>query len=109
MANLTTQSAKRQANPITMSNADPSGDTWNNTGNEVLLVENGGTGAVTLTFITYATVDGLAVNDLQISVPAGETHLIGPFPTGVYNDANGQTMVNYTSATGVKVALLKLK
>lgn len=109
MATLTAQSPKRQANAISMVSADTNGDAWNNTGKEVLLVENTSAGTVTLTFVTYATVDGLAVDDLQISVPAGETHLIGPFPTEVYNDANGQAGVNYSSAAGVNVALLTLK
>lgn len=108
MAVLNVQQAKRAANSIAMTSADTGGDSWANSGAEALLVENAGTSSVTLTFTTYKTVDGLAVNDLQVVVPAGETHLVGPFPTDIYNDPDGNAQVSYSSATGVKVAVVKV-
>ena len=108
MAVLNVQQAKRSANPVTLAQADSAGDSWANTGAEALLVENTGTGSVTLTFTTYKQVDGLDVADLQVAVPAGETHLLGPFPTDVYNDPDGNAQVSYSSTSGVKVALVKV-
>ena len=108
MALLNAQQAKRAANPLTLSPADPAGDSWANTGAEALLVENTGTASVTITFSTYKQVDGLDVADLQVAVPAGETHLLGPFPTDVYNDPDGNAQVSYSSTSGVKVALVEV-
>ncbi len=108
MAVLNVQQAKRAANSIVMASADTNGDSWANTGSEALLVENASGAAVTLTFTTTATVDGLPVQDLQVVVPNGETHLLGPFPPSVYNDPDGNAQVSYSAATGVKVAVVKV-
>ena len=59
----------------------------------VIHVKNGGGVAVVVTFPTVPTVDGLAIPDRTISIPAGEERYIGPFPKGIYNqdDTAGDT------------------
>lgn len=108
MALLTALQSARAANPITFAAADAAGDSFANTGREALLVQNNDVGARTVTVVTQATVDGLAVADLQITVPAGELHLIGPFAKGVYDDVNGEVQITYNDATNVNVAVVRI-
>lgn len=86
----------RAAIPVTIStrdgvalpaetNGDPAnGHYVSNSGKTKLLARNSGAGARTVTFKFYKTVDGKAVADRVESIPAGETHIFGPFPTAEY-------------------------
>jgi len=89
--------------------ADVAGDKWVNTGTELVLVHNGGGSSITIT-LTYGlggSVDGSVLTPKTVAVPAGKTSLIGPFPTGLYNDANGQAGITYSSVTSVKTLVVR--
>ena len=45
---------------------------------------NGASTARTVTFRIYSTVDGQTVTSRTKAIPAGETHVFGPFPTADY-------------------------
>lgn len=45
--------------------------------------------ARTVTFITGGTQEGLAVADVAVSIPAASRRLIGPFPSGTFNQTSG--------------------
>jgi len=109
MAQLVIVNAQRQANAYTPTMADAAGDTFANTGAQLLLVEhtNQAGSAVTLTIATTLTIDGEAVNDKQIVIAPGEKHLLGPFPPNVYNDANGNVVLSYSSATDIDVTVIQ--
>jgi len=106
MAVLTKQTASRSANAITMAAAAAGGDKFDNTGSELVLIKNGSGSPVTLTITTPATMDGLAVTDRTVAIPAGEMHLLGPWPTKYYNDSNGQVSLGYSAETSVEVAII---
>lgn len=113
MAALTTLVAKRSGNGVSLAgvSAAGSGDTFVNTGNEVVVVKNGGGSPITVTVPIVATVDGQAVTDLTATVAAGATQLIGPFPPGIYNDtkvAGGNAALEYSGVTSVTVAVVKV-
>lgn len=113
MAALTVQTASRSANGQSLAGvaAAGGGDTFVNTGQEILVVKNGGGAGITVTITTPATVDGLAVADLTATIAAGETRSIGPFPPSIYNDTGvngGNVSVGYSSVTSVTVAVLKV-
>lgn len=108
MATLSVQQADRAANAVTLAAASAGGDEFVNTGKEALLIDNGGGSPITVTFATPVTVDGLAVDDLDIDVPDGEMHLLGPFPTGTYNDGDGKVQISYTDVTSVTVAAIRI-
>jgi hypothetical protein len=57
----------------------------NQDGKVVLHVKNGGGVAVTVTAVTPGTVDGMAVPDRTVSIPAGEDRFIGTFRRSIYN------------------------
>jgi hypothetical protein len=72
-------------------------------GNDGLLfleaVNTAGAPAV-ITIETPGNVSGLAVADLEITVPAGATRLIGPFPPATFSQGTGsQVYVNVAANT----------
>ena len=62
----------------------------------------------TVTLDIKSTVDGQAVTDPTVSVPASGERVIGPFPTSIYNNANGKAKITYSSEADLTVAVCKL-
>jgi hypothetical protein len=79
-----------------------------NDGRMFVDVVNGSASSINVTVQTPVTVDGLAVADLVVAVPAGESRKIGPFPPGYYNQTDGMVYVDYSAVTDVTVALMRL-
>lgn len=86
------------------------GDSFPNTGAELLIVDNGSGGSITVTIegpgednfgVTHATAF-----DAGGSVPAGAVRVFGPFRTKRFNDANGRVQVAYSAVTSVTVAVV---
>lgn len=67
----------------------------------VVHVKNGGGSAITAAILTAASVDGLSIADPIVTVPAGETRIIGPFPPGTYNQPDGTVHIDLSGVTGV--------
>ena len=92
--------------------ANVDGHMFPNAGDVVLHVRNGGAGPVDVTVVTPASVDGLAVTDLVVQVPAGGERFIGRFRPAVYNQPGGadagKVYVNYSGVTSVTVAALQV-
>jgi len=110
MAQLTPVKPKRAQNQLAGAAASAGGDTFVNTGKELLVVNhtNPGGASVTLTIATDATVDGEAIDDKTVTIPPGERHLIGPFPTSIYsNNANKTVALSYSDETDIEVAVVK--
>jgi len=84
------------------------GDEFPNTGNEILLVKNDDDAPHTVSIITPRLVDGLAVADRTVVIPAESERLIGPFPQGIYNDDNARTKLTYSDETGMSIAVLRV-
>jgi len=105
MATLTPVAPARAANQFAGQAAAAGGDDFVNDGKKVLVIENDDVDSMDLTITTTKTVDGEAVADKTITIPAGERHLIGPFPPEVYNDGDGKVALAYTDETSVTVAL----
>lgn len=108
MAILTVAAVSRAGVDAAGAAADVAGDSFPNTGAEFLLVKNGDAAPINVTLDIKATLDGAAVTDPVVAVAAGATMLIGPFPRGIYNDANGRVSVGYSAVTTVTVKALKL-
>ncbi|PRX48683.1 hypothetical protein B0I33_104501 [Prauserella shujinwangii] len=76
------------------------------TGRVLLWVDNAGVAARTVTILTPVTVDGLELEDLVVTVPAGEQRLIGPlrpstFGRPVGSPDAGKAYVDYDDVTDV--------
>ena len=89
----------------------PNNNDFVNTGNTVLLIANGSGGAVNVTFPTLPA-SKFTVNDPLTKTPsggvvaAGDTALLGPFPTAIY----GATVnVAYDTGTSITAAVIELE
>lgn len=109
MATLTVQTATRAGFDVVGVAADGAGDEWANTGQEVIEVKNGGGGSITVTLDIKPTIDGAAVTDPTVTITAAQTKMIGPFPTGLYNDATtGRAKVTYSGVASVTIRAIKV-
>jgi len=89
------------------------GDDWLNTGKEFVVVKNADTASKTVTLDIIKTIDGQSVTDRTVTVAAGKTMIIGPFPVDTYNNplndtANGKAKITYDAVTSVTVGVFKL-
>lgn len=107
MATYTVQQVARTGVEPTY-NAVASSDEFANNGRTVLLVNNGSGASINVTVVTPITVDGLALSDRIVAVPAGEERVIGPFPRNTYNDSDGNVTVEFSSTTTVTCACLSI-
>jgi len=109
MAQLTIQTIARTGINLTdlAVAADAAGDKWANSGQEFIAVINSGGSAVTVTLNFAATLDGQSATNRTVSVPAGKTMFIGPFPQSLYNDSAGNAEIDYSAVTSVKVSAFK--
>ncbi len=115
---LTPQQAVRGGltNVLTASGASPLlnvADTFifNNTGHEVIQFRKSGAGACTVTITTPGTVDGLAIADRTVTVPATTGDVtIGPFPPETYNTAGTDMLAGFTVSeiTGLSAMILRI-
>jgi len=80
-------------------------DKFLNNGTQFFYVNNAGA-TITLTLVYGAggTIDGQVLPNRTITVTGGHSVLVGPFPPGLYNDANGYMVFTYSSITSVTVA-----
>lgn len=109
MAALTIQDIVRAGLDPTYETAAGGGDTAANLNGDVHIhIKNGSGGSVTATFETPRTVDGLAVDDLAVPIPAGEERFIGPFPPSTFNDGAGDVAITYSAVTSVTIAALRI-
>ncbi len=108
MATLTVATAARTGIDMVGAACAGGGDAFANTGQEVVQIFNGDSGSHNVTVVTQATSDGLAVAALTVAVAAGVTKTIGPFPSGIYNDANGLVQLTYSAVTSMTAKVLKV-
>lgn len=85
-----------------------------NDGETIVIVKNASGAPITVTPKAYLTVNGQALTNKTVSVPAttGE-RIIGPFPVAVYNRAVGDTDPNdvyldFSAVTSVTITCLGL-
>jgi hypothetical protein len=80
-------------------------DKYPNTGNEMVIVNNGSGGALTVTenYGVGGTIDGQVLPNKTKIVAAGKVALLGPYPPGLYNDANGFMTLSWSATTTIKV------
>lgn len=107
MATLTVQEASSAGIAMSFVAAAGGGDEYDNTGAEVLFVQNADASSKTVTCATQQTVDGLAVDDRDVVVAAGAIQAIGPLPTSAYNDGSNRVQVTYSDVTSVTVCVVK--
>lgn len=108
LTTLTVQQVVRTGLTPTLAAANADGSYVPNDGRTFLEVENTGV-ETTVTIDTPGTVDGLAVANLPVVVPAttGKKH-IGPFPPDTYNQPDGTIKVTFSQVSGVTIGAFRL-
>jgi len=113
MATLTIQNESEDGG-LTFAAASGGGDLMANDGNTLLMVQNAGVGAITVTITaqkTATTKPGfgeVTKADAVRSVAAGETDVLGRFPKDAFNTSAGQIAIGYSGVTSVTVAAVKI-
>lgn len=79
-----------------------------NNGRTFLHFKKSGAGACNVTIQTPGSVDGLAVSELVVQVPATTgDKMIGPFPEAIYNQS-GDVKCTLDEITGLTVAAIRV-
>ncbi|MER7131256.1 hypothetical protein [Streptosporangium saharense] len=102
---MTTQVLVPGGSASTLVAASGGGDTATPGDGVFLEVNNGAGSSVTVTLATPGTVDGLAIADRAISIPAGERWKV-PI-SRLYAGADGQASITYSAVTDVTVGVFK--
>lgn len=80
--------------------AEETGDEFNNNGRTFLIVDNqDGVENLTVTIVSQATIRGLSVQDPTLTLSASDSGIFGPFPSALFNDADGNVSITYSSAS----------
>jgi hypothetical protein len=73
----------------------------------LILVKNGNAGACNATLVTPQTIDGNAVADKVVAIPAGEERFIWIPTEPAYRDAAGLVEVQFSVTVSVTVAAVR--
>jgi uncharacterized protein (DUF697 family) len=89
------------------------GNSFVNTGRELIEITNGSGSPITVTFITTQTYNigavTYAIADLAVTIAAGVTKACGPFDKTLFNDsATGTVGVDFSSGTTVTARVISL-
>jgi hypothetical protein len=103
MATLTVTSIVEAGVAPTLTAAAALGDDFVWAENVFVYIINGDASSHTVTIASNATASpGLAVTDLAVAVPAGESRLIGPIDSA-YKASDGKVSMTYDAVTSVTV------
>jgi hypothetical protein len=106
MASLAAQRVAVAGTAPTYASATAGGDTAPVGGGLQLHISNGGASPITVTVVTPGTLDGLAIADAALVIPASGHGFI-PL-ANVYRDpVTGRANVTYSAVTSVNVAVLQ--
>lgn len=107
MATLTVQTIAKTGTQLTENACAGGGDAFANTGAVILWIKNSNASSRTLTIVSQATTDGLAVADRTVTIPGTDDTQIGDLDRNVYNDSNGLCQLTYSTEVGLTIALFK--
>lgn len=111
---LSVQDIARSGLAPSFSAANADGHAIYNDGKTFIEVKNTDASPITVTIQTPGTVDGLAISDRTVTIPATTgDKMIGPFPPDKYNQISGsdkgKVYVDFSAVSNVTVAALRLK
>lgn len=107
MAQLTVEAVSLTGATPAMVAASTGGDSFSNSGKEMLKVTNGGSSSVTVTVASPQPCNYGYNHDVVVDVTAGATQDIGPFPPARFN-SKGNVQVTYSGVNLVTVAAVRV-
>lgn len=104
MADLAIQQTTLDGSSVALAAATAGGDTFTNTGREVLIVNNGDASATTVTVDAVHLCNMGFDHNAVVSVAAGARVEIGPFPIERFGS---KPNITYSKVTSLTVAVVK--
>ena len=108
MATLAVQTLAKTGTQLTENACAGAGDEFANDGKTILWFKNSNASTRTLTLVTQATTDGLAVADRTVTLLGTDDTQVSDLDRQVYNDTNGRVQMTYSTEVGLTVAVFKL-
>lgn len=110
---VTTTSAAGVVVPAASSIDNGNGNSFANTGRELIQITNASGGSITITFITqgvYTAVGGTTYNiaDLAVSLANATTRAYGPFDKTLFNDANALVQITWSAGGAITANVISL-
>lgn len=99
MATITVQTPTKTGAALTRATVATGGDVVPNNGRTMIDIVNGGAvGNVVITIATPATLNGLAVADVTLTIPktTANEYIAGPFDPNIFNNSGGQLALTYS-------------
>lgn len=107
MATVATQQVTRTGLAPAYAAASAGGDSFRPGPRTMLHIKNGSAAPVTATLVTPGNVDGLAVADLTVTIPAAGERIAGPLPAELFRDrADGLGDITWSASASVTFAVL---
>ena len=103
---ITAQTVTSAGVAATYEPANTLGNSYRLARGRVLHIKNASGAAVTATIPTPGTVDGLAIADRTVTVPAGTDRFLGLGTIDVHKSSGEDAYVDYSAVTSVTVAVL---
>jgi hypothetical protein len=108
MAALTVQQLSLAGVVTTTAAAASGGDTFVNNGKTWVRVVNGSGSPITVTANSLVNCNMGHDHDIAVSVGAGATKEIGPFPMDRFNSSAGAVSLTYSAVTDVTVGAISI-
>lgn len=116
MAQLIAQTPSETGAALTYAAAGASGDSFTNTGKEVVHIKNGGGAPITVTVKSRNTAPSVpgfgpvTKLDRAIAIAPGDDRIIGPFPQKAFSDpSTARVSMTYSSTTSVSAAIIAVR
>tara|TARA_R100000742_G_C4274496_1_gene94499 strand:- start:578 stop:931 length:354 start_codon:yes stop_codon:yes gene_type:complete len=116
MAAISSQRISETGLTPTLTVPESSSNTFTNSGNEFIMIQNNDGSTANTVTVTATTTDvdlplygDLTKSNASLSVAAETTAFIGPFPLGAYAGTDNAVTFTLTSTSNVKVAILTLE
>ncbi len=91
----------------TFAAANADGHQFHNSGKSIVYVKNGGGVSINVTVPTPGVVDGLALADKVVAVPAGEERAFSLRKVSTYKQTDGYTHLDFSAVASVTIAILE--
>jgi hypothetical protein len=88
--------------------AAEAGDKFTPGADTFLHLANASESPITVTVATPGQVGGLAIADLEITVPAEGYAVQGPFPAGLFAGSDGLAALTYSEHVGLTVGVVRV-
>ena len=108
MATLSVQTLVKTGSQPSLAACAAGGDEFPNDGSTAILITNANASTRTLTIVTQATTDGLAVADRTVTIAGTDDTFIADLDRNVYNDSSGRVQLTYSTEADLTIAILRL-